>query len=195
MKGLFTLVLGLLATSSFGQVKTDLSGQFKSVQSTPSTVPVFYKKSAPLSDQKNPVLKVLIYMDSVEVGETVPILDIRDLKNVFVIKGSDFNRIYLTSSKTKSYHFLTLEEIKDKYVKTPYPATLYMLDDKMIEGEPGKIDENYILGISVITSDDIPSLKNTSLKMTIINITTKSEENLQKKRTIHLRGSLAGLMN
>lgn len=158
------------------------------------TIRVFYDNATKSPDHTSPNYihtnpPVQCYIDNIHVGEIANIsyLNPDEILTFDVDKKS--SKIFITTKKPGNFNFLTLQEIKNKYVKSSNPIALYLIDDKLIKDSHQKIDEKYILSIQVSASDSFASFKDTQMKFDIIKITTRSKENLKKAGTIMIRGN------
>lgn len=131
------------------------------------------------------------FLDSTLIGACLPLFSMNEIKDVKVNTDSKFGEVYVATKNPGSFRFMTLEEIKNKYVKSPAPATLYMIDNNLLKGNIAnvKIDENYILNINILSESDFGSLKGAVKDIDIIKITTKSEENLERAGQVYIRGT------
>nr|WP_068890688.1 hypothetical protein [Pedobacter panaciterrae] len=177
MKLLFLLSFCLLAINAVGQ-------------SSPvsENVNVVYEKDV----KKLPAgIQPHYFLDSVAIGSWLPLFSKEEIKEVKVNTESKIGEVYVMTKNPGGFNFMTLEEIKNKYVKSPAPATLYMVDNDLIKGNMAnfKIDEHYILSINVLSESDFGSLKGSIKDMDIIRITTKSEENLERAGQVYIRGT------
>lgn len=193
MKILYALTLGLLTMNAFGQTKEADLIKPKGIVEVTEAIRVVYNNNVTAINQ--PVW----YLDSIPMGKSQLVFNPDDIKNLAVLKdaseGAGSGEVYITTKKDKSYNFLTLEEIKEKYVKSPQPVAIYMIDGKLIQTDLStyKVDEKYILSISVLSSDDFSYLKEEQRKLSIINIITRTKENIEKANVIHIRGSNTSL--
>lgn len=131
------------------------------------------------------------FLDSILMGASLPLFSKAEIKEVLVNKNNKFGEVYIATKNPGLFRFMTLDEIKNKYVKSPSPATLYMIDNDLVKGNIAdlKIDENYILNINVLSENDFGSLKGSVKDIDIIKITTKSEENLERAGQVYIRGT------
>lgn len=131
------------------------------------------------------------FLDSTLVGTCLPLFSMSEIKDVKVNSDSKFGEVYVATKNPGLFRFMTLEEIRNKYVKSPARATLYVIDNNLLKGNVTnlKIDENYILNINILSESDFGSLKGAVKDMDIIKITTKSEENLERANQIYIRGT------
>jgi hypothetical protein len=98
------------------------------------------------------------------------------------------HRIYLFSKDP--VNLVSLKQVTDKYIKGDIYMPIYVLDDVFIVKDAAsvKIDENFILKVNAINSDEFDSLdKNNSFKFTFIFIYTKTEANIARSKEIHIR--------
>jgi len=131
------------------------------------------------------------FLDSALVGASLPPFSRNEIKEILVSKDNRFGEVYIATKNPGIFRFMTLDEIKNKYVKSPSSATLYMIDNDQVKGNIAdlKIDENYILNINILSENDFGSLKGAVKNINIIKITTKSEENLERAGQVYIRGA------
>lgn len=177
MRLLFMLTICLLAINAVGQ--TDLVSDKVNV--------VYEKDIKKLPTGTTPKY----FLDSTLVGASLPLFSKEEIKEVTVNSDSKFGEVYIATKNPGLHRFMTLDEIKNKYIESPSASTLYMVDNDLVKGNIAdfKIDENYILSINVLCENDFDSLKGSVKSMNIIKITTKSEENLEKAGRVYIRGA------
>ncbi|WP_152541996.1 hypothetical protein [Pedobacter sp. V48] len=177
MRLLFMLTFCLFAITAVGQTSP-----------VSDKVNVVYEKDA----KKLPAgIQPKYFLDSVLIGSCLPLFSQEEIKNIHVSTDSKIGEVYVMTKNPGVFRFMTLEEIKNKYVKSPSPATLYMIDNDLVKGNIAnlKIDENYILNINILSESDFGSLKGAVKDIDIIKITTKSKENLERADQVYIRGT------
>ncbi|NQX37394.1 hypothetical protein SAMN05421820_103625 [Pedobacter steynii] len=173
MKPYFTIIICLFTIKTFAQVKPGNQVARDSIKITYDT-----------NVQRQPHY----YVDNIYVGDNIFIhLDANQILSLDVDKES--SKIFITTKNPASFNFLSLQEIRNKYVKSTYPRALYLLNGKLVKDHSQKIDEKYILSIQISTSDSIASLKDAQVKFDVIEILTRSKENLEKANTLMIRGN------
>lgn len=182
---IFAILFSALALNASGQTHTEFPEKPGRAYNVPDTVTVTYEKS-----EANPVAGLPVwYIDSIPMGQSKPIFNIDDIENISVKKDGKTGMIYIATKKPEQHNFMTLEAIKAKYIKTALPVAIYMVDNEIIKDiSYYKIDEKYILNIKILASGDLPYLKEEK-KFTIINIITRSKENIKKASVIYIRGT------
>jgi hypothetical protein len=126
-------------------------------------------------------------------ANAISAIDLENIKDLNVYKNSSrYGEVHITlkdPGKVANLTFLS-QEIEKHLGKNDTP-TIYMIDNEFLKDDLNtyKIKENYILRIEVMTADDIASLKPFKLKLTVVNIVTKSPKNMEEAKKIYIRGN------
>jgi len=82
---------------------------------------------------------------------------------------------------------ISLTNLKQKYTKVDSSPCIFMIDDTVINGDPNTqmVDEGFILQIVV---EKVVNPKE-NLKVNLIKLATKTDENIKKANNIHIRGN------
>ena len=129
------------------------------------------------------------YIDSVPVSKKVYTGGIGqdEIASITVAEDSAGGKIYINLKKRIERNFLSLKQVSDKYVKSAVSKFLYTIDGTLFTDEETTLDENYILSIHVVHPESSPFLKEN--KLAIVQILTRSKENLEKQHQIRIRGA------
>ncbi|MDR1974234.1 MAG: hypothetical protein LBQ31_06120 [Bacteroidales bacterium] len=94
--------------------------------------------------------------------------------------------IFITTKDDYKPKPVSLNDLKLKYTNIRGKSTVFQIDGNIVNGDCHEyfIDENYILQIIVDKFEN----KNEGLSFDIINILTKSEENIKKSKEVRIRG-------
>lgn len=126
-------------------------------------------------------------------------IDPRSIADVSVIKDAKGigdtayeGQINITMKPEYSPDFISLNELKVKYAPEISGFTVFMVDGKIIKDDANLyyVDENHLLTILI---DNI-SNREEGLKLPLIRVLTKTEENIKERNNIRLRGT-ASLAN
>lgn len=192
MKAFLIIALCTFTISTFAQLKSTSANKTDTIRVSYDSDAKTRNHMSPDYTHNNP--PVQFYVDNVFIGENAGIsyLNPDEILSLEVDKKS--RKIYMTTKNPAKLNFLSLQEVKNKYVKSSNPVALYLIDDKLIKDSHQKIDEKYILSIQVSASDSFASFKDAQMKFDIIKITTRSKENLKKANTIMIRGNSLSLV-
>jgi hypothetical protein len=128
------------------------------------------------------------YIDSVLVkGNLIGAINPRDIISINIDKESATGKVFIKMSPSRKYSFITIKQLKEKYVSGQESSIVYLLDGKLVTDDQQMIDENYVSRINVVQPLSIPYL--TRAKICVVEITTLSEENPGKKNQTYIRGS------
>ena len=138
---------------------------------------------------------VLFYLNEEVVdGQIINAINPNQIEEVKVEKESVlFNEvnydgiIYIQTKENYTPKFLSLNELKEKYLNLPEEtSTLFMLNDKIINTDYDSfiVDEKYILKI------ETQAIKNSKeqLDMNLIRVITRTKSNIEKANTIIIKG-------
>ena len=135
-----------------------------------------------------------LFINSVYVGnfhgfniDSNKIDSIRIVQEPITIDGKSFKHQFHVLS-SQQFNFVTLQELLEKYrdKNKPVYEPVFMINETVITKDvlPFKIDENYLLKLKCINSDELGYWKGKE-SFTIVSILTKTPENVgqQEKRT------------
>lgn len=135
----------------------------------------------------------LYYIDSVNVDFPKYHFELNKLKSMQVVNSyidstkQIHGKIFMTSKNPKDYKFLTMQDITNRYRKDKFSPGIFMLDNEFLKDTVHfRIDSSYILKIDILKGSEIVYLKKHDPNLTILNITTRTKENLarENKKTI-----------
>jgi len=174
MKLILILSATLLATVSFGQTNTN-DTTIKVIYSnkiSKSPAPAFFINGKFVL---NPLLSPK-HIDSISVVKSEILID--------SIKYS--GQVYIKMKDAYAPKLISLNALKNKFTDLKDKPVVFMIDDNIVNADYDKyvVDENYILQIVV---DNIKNVKE-KIDLGLIKIFTKSEENINKAKSIRLRG-------
>jgi hypothetical protein len=129
----------------------------------------------------------LFYLNGVSMGKTKYIMATRHILSIDVKKNTQFGEIYITTKEEDNLTMLTPVQIKEKYATSAEKSVLYFVDGNLIDDINTKIEEDYILSINVVASANVNVLDGNA-KISLIQIFTKSKENLTKAAEVRIRG-------
>jgi hypothetical protein len=127
------------------------------------------------------------YLNGVSMGKTKYIMAPRHIISIDVKKNTQFGKIYITTKEEDNLTMLTPVQIKEKYATSAEKSVLYFVDGNLIDDINTKIEEDYILSINVVASANVNVLDGNA-KISLIQIFTKSKENLTKAAEVRIRG-------
>jgi hypothetical protein len=132
-----------------------------------------------------------IYLDSVKYG-TFPNFDINQIESMSVEKESKKaprGQIFIKSRNPKNLHLLSIFDINARYTKNALAPTIYMLDNKILkEASTFRIDSAFILKVEILKGSETDYLNVQFPDLTILNIITRTTENIAKENQILLWG-------
>lgn len=137
----------------------------------------------------------VFFIDSVRMAK-LPQLDPNKIKSIDVVKEYDeltktFGKVYITS-KNKDFNFITLSQIANQYAPGAAPF-IFMINNELVKDSSGVIiDSTYILRCEVTSAKEIKYLQN-SPDISILNIKTRTKENIDRDKQVHIRGNEASL--
>ena len=194
MKQSILFLFMALATLSYGQIQTgELGGvsilnkeKYQAKDSIPKVIYLSQGRSAP---------SPLYFLDGVQVNEyAIKTLDPNQIKEIEVVKndpslgaGAEHGVIFIKTKEGYTPSYISLNALKEKYVKISSWPTIFLLDGQVINADYDQyvVDEKYILKIEVESLDQPAE----GLQVEVINLITRTEENVQEANRIYLRGN------
>ncbi|MGY4386510.1 hypothetical protein ACVWYN_003565 [Pedobacter sp. UYP24] len=152
-------------------------------QSKTDSIKVSYSNQKDIKVNSSPAF----YLNGVLIGKHFPIVNQLEISSIIVKNETPSGEVYITT-KEQNITFLSPEQIKEKYVKNASKTALYSIDGKIVHDVNVQIEENYILAINVIDADDV-HLNFGDQKLTVINILTRSKENIAASKVVMIRGN------
>jgi hypothetical protein len=191
MKKTFFISTLLLSLYSFGQVKSEKINGLKIAQTE-------------IKAENDTIIKV-VFTNNVENNKKPAYFINEKLVNECILKTINPNEIlsfnvekgeieinnikYYGKLKieTKSNYFpklISLNNLKAKYIKVEESQTIFKINNEIINADYNEfvVDEKYILKLIV------ENYEKENLKISFINIVTKTEENIKKSKQIIIRG-------
>ena len=108
-------------------------------------------------------------------------------KRKMTIEGvSYYGSINIYTKKAYKPKFISLNALKEKYIEASDLPTLFMIGDKIIEGDYDTymVDEKYIMQVKV---SEVKNEKE-GIELQVIHLLNRTEKNLEKANQIRLKG-------
>jgi hypothetical protein len=107
-----------------------------------------------------------------------------DRKEIKINNTIYYGQIYVKLKDEYNPRFISLTDLKKKYVKSSTRNFIFIIDNEIIRGDYEKliVDEKYILKIVVDT------MRSEKSDLDIIRLITRTKENIEKSKQIILRG-------
>jgi len=197
MKVILFAALVLLSSSLIGQLNQDTLDEVniselykwgeigkKIKYSEDDTIPILVD----LNNTRNEYSPQFYLNENMIDGHILQTLDSKKIDEVIVEKDeiSSSGIVYIKTKRNYEPKFISLNELKLKYIDIPInTSTLFMLNGNVINRDFDEffVDENYILKIEF---QNVYNSKE-SLDIFVINLITRTKENLAKANTIKIR--------
>jgi hypothetical protein len=193
MRQILIIIMAFFTLNVYGQIK-DLK------------VPLVERTNTQIVSQNDTVLKVLYvnsnkterspayYLNGQFVNESIlKTLNPNAIDNIRVEKQEIkvetqkyYGQIFINTKGNYRPMLISLNDLKSKYTNLKNTPTIFMIDNEIINGDYDKyiVDENYLLRISIETIEN----RKEKLHFNLIQILTKTEENIRKSKEIIIRG-------
>ena len=193
MRKIFIITMVFFTLNSYGQIKN-------------LKVPLVVGTNTQNTSQNDTVLKVFYvnldmsekspayYLNGQFVNETIlKTLNPKAIDNIRVEKQDIkvetqeyYGQIFISTKGDYRPILVSLNDLKSKYTNLKNAPTIFMIDNEIINGDYDKyiVDENYLLRISIETIEN----RKEKLHFNLIQILTKTEENIKKSKEIIIRG-------
>lgn len=180
----FILLLGFIFFTTFceGQVQ-------KGLKVEKNYKPIYLRNPNSESLNNQPALFVNGYFFTQDILERLDPKKVKDIKiekeDTTIFSRKYYGKVFIiTKEKIAKPSFIYLAELQNIYPKIKNISTIYTIDEKLIKNSDKKlIDKNYILKIEVSKMNS----KNENISLQVVNIVTKSEENIKRDNTIYIR--------
>ena len=132
-----------------------------------------------------------IYLDSIKYS-AYPNFDISQIDSIYILKetkNAPNGQIFIKSKNPKNLHFLSVSDINARYKNNALAPTIYMLDNEILkEVATFRIDSAFILKVEILKGSETDYLNIQFPDLTILNIITRTAENITKENQIRIRG-------
>ncbi len=110
-----------------------------------------------------------------------------DKGTIYIDNVKYYGQIHIKIIGTYNAKLISLNDLKLKYTNIKNDSVLFIVDKEIIDADYDKylVDEQDILQIIVKTIDN----SKTKLKLSIIKLLTRTDENIKKSREIHIHGT------
>ena len=193
MKKILFISVILLTLNTFGQIKSEKVNGLKitkqeTVSENDTIISVNYINK--IESNRKPAYFINGKLTNESVLKT---LNPNEIENVNVEKGNfeieNVNykgKLYIVTKSTYKPKLISLNNLKMKYTSIKENSTIFKIDNEIINAdyENYVVDENYILKINVEKFENSEE----KLKFNIVNLITKTEENIKKSKEIIIRG-------
>ncbi len=195
MKNLLVVIFSLIAINSTGQEKLTLisapkihNDQFRT--QTDTIVDVVYRGNRNNSDRPD----AIFLNGKFTKGLILQSLNLQLIDSLYVKKEDIeienkkyYAQMYIWLKKGCTPRLVSLSDMKEKYAGIYKLPAVFLLNNEVIKGNYDTcfVDESYILKI-IIT--DIRNQEE-NLHFNLVNLLTKTEENITKSKEIRIRGN------
>jgi len=193
MKNTILIPILLLTINCLGQVNSEKIDELKSVKTetiieTDTAIKVVYNNK--IENNRKPAY----YINKKIVNESVlRTINPKEIESVNVEKG-DFQidnskyvgKIIIETKDNYRPMLISLNSLKAKYIKPEEKPTIFKIDNAIVNADYDSfmIDEKFILKIIVEKFEN----KEEKLNLLLVNLITKTEENIKKSKEIRIRG-------
>ena len=192
MRKAFFIASILLSINSFGQIKTEKVNGLKitnqvTVFDNDTIIKVIYKNE--IKNDKKPAYFINGKLANESILRSINPNEIETVnvekENIEIENVKYYGKLYIVTKSTYKPKFISLNNLKLKYTNIKDNSTIFQIDDEIINADYDKylVNENYILSIVVDKFEN----QNEKLKLNLIKLVTKSEENI-KNSEIRIRG-------
>ena len=192
MNKTFFISILLLSINSFGQEKPEKVNGLKITETEinaekDTIIKIVYKNE--FENNKKPAYFINEKLVNESILKTINPNEIESVnveKNEIEIeKIKYYGKIKIITKSNYNPKLISLNNLKSKYVKTKINKVIFKIDNEIINSDNDKyiVDEKYILKLIV------ENYEKENLKISFINIVTKTEENIKKSKEIIIRGN------
>jgi hypothetical protein len=145
-------------------------------------------------NKSDTTLRPAIYLDGKHIYSSITttlnpkiIANIKVEKKYIELNGIKYyGQIFIETNKDYKFDFVSLTELKSLYAELKDAPTLFMIDNQLIKDNYDKyiLDQNYLLRINIETIENSKE----GIRINLIRILTKTEENIKKVNEIWIRG-------
>lgn len=193
MKKIFFISVSLLTLNAFGQIKSENVKGLKitkqeTVSENDTIITVNYLNK--IESNRKPAYFINGELTNESVLKTLNPSVIAtvnvDKSNIEIENVNYDGKLYIVTKSTYKPKLISLNNLKLKYTSIKENSTIFKIDNEIINADYGNyvVDENYILKINVEKFENSEE----RLKFNIVNLITKTEENIKKSKEIIIRG-------
>jgi len=200
MKKIFFVLSTIITFNTFGQIKPENVKRLniakqETVSENDTIIKVTYKNVI----EKN--RKPAYFLNGVLTNESVlrtinpnEILTFNiEKENIEIDTVKYYGKLHLVTKLTYKPKLISLNKLKLKYTNLKEDSTIFKIDNEIVNADY----ENYLVDEKYILKIDIEKFENRAEKLifNIINLITKTEENIKKANAIILRGKDEFVLN
>ncbi len=200
MKKIFFVLSTIVTFNTFGQIKPqNVKGLNIAKQQTVSENDTIIKVTYKNVIEKN--RKPAYFLNGELTNESVlrtinpnEILTFNvEKENIEIDNVKYYGKLHLVTKSTYKPKLISLNKLKLKYTNLKQNSTIFKIDNEIVNADY----ENYLVDEKYILKIDIEKFENRTEKLifNIINLITKTEENIKKANTIILRGKDEFVLN
>lgn len=193
MKKIFFISVSLLTLNAFGQIKSENVKGLKitkqeTVSENDTIITVNYLNK--IESNRKPAYFINGELTNESVLKTLNpsiIATVNVEKGNIEIENVNYDgKLYIVTKSTYKPKLISLSNLKLKYTSIKENSTIFKIDNEIINADYGNyvVDENYILKINVEKFESSEE----KLKFNIVNLITRTEENIKKSKEIIIRG-------
>ena len=198
MKQKLIIAIFLLTLTTKGLCQTTSGIDIKGLQKTKYLTKKVKNDSLPTVEFKtttNSYSGTAFYINGKHCNATIlRTIDPKDIdsskvgkKEIDIDNTKYLGQIYINMKKGYSPKLISLTDLKRKYINPTGMSTIFMIDNDIIKENYANylVDEKYILKIIVDTLEN----KEEKLHIQLIQLITRTEENIKKANEIRIRGN------
>jgi hypothetical protein len=203
MKLFAILIISILASSAYGQVK-ELEGKIGDVSmNSKTTKPAYVDANSPIRiidlDKNKSVKQPAYFIDGKHFNsKQIKTINPQMIDSVYVVKEKInidekeyYGQVHIRMNADYKPEFITLTDLKAKYSEQSKIPSIFMIDNDIINSDYNKflVDERFILKM------EVQKIDNEDLNISVIRLITKTKENIKKANEIRIRGLDAAMSN
>jgi len=192
MKNTFFISILLLSIYSFGQVKFEKVNELEITENKiniekDTIIKIVYKNE--VENNKKPAFFVNEQLVNESIFKSINPNQIENINvekiDIEIENVKYYGKINIFTKSNYNPEFISLNNLKNKYIKTKTNEVIFKINDKIIHTDYDKyiVDEKNVLRLIV------ENYEKDNLKISFIHIVTKTEENIKKSKEIRIRGN------
>ncbi len=193
MRKILILSILILSLKTFGQINPEKNNGLNITKTENSTlkdsiIKIVYKNETEINKKPAYFINDKLVNESIlKTLNTNQISSVNVEKNEIEIDNIKYyGKLKIETKNNYIPKLISLNDLKTKYIKAKESQTIFKIDNEIINDDYNNfiVDEKFILKIIVENFVNV----NEKLKINIVNVITKTEENIKKSKEIIIRG-------
>ena len=193
MRKILILSILILSLKTFGQINPEKNNGLNITKTENSTlkdsiIKIVYKNETEINKKPAYFINDKLVNESIlKTLNTNQISSVNVEKNEIEIDNIKYyGKLKIETKNNYIPKLISLNDLKTKYIKAKESQTIFKIDNEIINDDYNNFIDNKKFILKIIVENFVNV--NEKLKINIVNVITKTEENIKKSKEIIIRG-------